>query len=257
MASAPQNLPLFYQQLEPLSTQRHADFKVRRTDTIGHLANTHAVPITVDEFTLGQRHYPIVFSVGPSPVPLALLGLNEGVNTFVGQDGKVLDESVYIPAYARRYPFMLARLREGNDEMSLCFDPSCELIGAFDEGEALFEDGNPSAATRAILEFAEQYEMAMQRTASFMNDIVEAKLLMEGELTINAEGVSDPIVYRGFQIINEEALIEMRGDQLRKLMRAGAIGLIYAQTFSLRLTREVFDRQVRQGKGPIAAPAKA
>ena len=51
---------------------------------------------TVDEFALLQRHYPIVFSVGDQPVPLALMGLNEGVNVFF-EDGQLIDRSVARP----------------------------------------------------------------------------------------------------------------------------------------------------------------
>jgi hypothetical protein len=34
----------------------------------------------------------------------------------------------------------------------------------------------------------------------------------------------------------------------------GMLALIYAHLFSLSQIREVFSRQVQQGKGPIAAP---
>jgi hypothetical protein len=33
-------------------------------------------------------------------VPLALMGLNEGVNTFIDAEGKGIDKAVYIPAYS-------------------------------------------------------------------------------------------------------------------------------------------------------------
>ena len=63
MASAPQ-LPLFYKGLEPLSSETHADYRMRIQDKAPFLAGQHAIPITVDEFPLVQRHMPIVFSVG-------------------------------------------------------------------------------------------------------------------------------------------------------------------------------------------------
>ena len=116
MASAPPQLPLFYNVLEPLSSNAHGNFKTRAADSAPFLAKAHAVPITVDEFVSAQRYYPIVFSVGENPVPLALMGLNEGVNVFVDGDGKLLGEC-YVPAYIRRYPFMLARLRPEADEL--------------------------------------------------------------------------------------------------------------------------------------------
>ncbi len=82
MASVPANaLPLFYNQLEPLSSSAHADYTTRRIDSAPFFTGAHAVPLTVEEFPLAQRSYPIVFSVGDNPVPLALMGLNEGVTS--------------------------------------------------------------------------------------------------------------------------------------------------------------------------------
>src|SRR5690242_9299269 len=167
MASAPQNqLPLFYNALEPLSSQTHAKYRVRATETAPFLVGNHAVPVTVDEFPLLQRHMPIVFTVGDDAIPIALMGLNEGINVFIGDDGK-LTEQVYVPAYIRRYPYMLARLRPDTDEMSLCFDPTSDRVGEFDEGEALFENGEPTDVTKNILGFNEQFEQAGARTAGF------------------------------------------------------------------------------------------
>src|SRR5215210_431309 len=93
-----QNLPLFYSAVEPLNVTQHGKLKVRKLLKMGQIGKTHAVPVTVDEFTLAQRHYPIVFSIGDKPIPIALMGLNEGVNVFLDEDGRPLDSSVYIPA---------------------------------------------------------------------------------------------------------------------------------------------------------------
>ena len=103
MASAPQpQLPLFYKDLMPLNSRDHADWKVATMEDASFLAQTHAVPLTSDEFIDAQRHFPIVFTAGDNPLPIALFGLNEGVNTFMGDDNK-LNTVVYVPAYARRY----------------------------------------------------------------------------------------------------------------------------------------------------------
>lgn len=250
MASAPQGqLPLFYNQLAALSSVDHADFRVRPTNTAPFLANHHAVPLTVEEFPLVQRRMPIVFSVGDDPVPLALMGLNEGVNTFLDAEGKLIDDETYIPAYVRRYPYMLARLRPESEELSLCFDPTSDTIGAFEEGDKLFENGEPTELTRNILSFAEQFEQAGQRTSQFMTELKEQGLLMDGEISIQPEG-AQPFVYRGFQMIDEAKLNELRGDQLRKMQQNGMLPLIYAHLFSLSLMRDLFGKQMRQGKMP-------
>ena len=261
MATAAPNppLPLFYTALEPLNLTQHGKMKVRPIEKMAIIATSHAVPATVDEFPLLQRHFPIVFSVGDQPVPLVLMGLNEGVNVFLDEDGKLQDKMTYVPAYMRRYPFLLARVRPDSDELSLCFDPNAGAVGEFKDGNPLFTDDQPSEATKAILQFCEQFETAGQRTAAFMEELKKMGLLMDGEVAIQPEGAEKPFLYRGFQMVDEEKLRELRGDELRKMHQNGMLALIYAHMFSLSQIREVFSRQVMQGKGPVpkAEPATA
>jgi len=254
MASAPESaLPLFFNDLAPLSSNEHANYKARSLDGAPFLAKQHAIPVTVDEFASAQRFYPIIFSLGDNPVPLGLMGLNEGVNTFVDDEGKLLGET-YVPAYVRRYPFLLARLRDDSDELSLCFDPSADAIGEFEEGDALFADGQPTDATKGILSFCEQFEQAGQRTTAFMKELTDSGLLMDGEVSIQPGDTDQPFVYRGFQMVNEERLRDLRGDTLRKMMKSGLLPLVHAHLFSLALMREVFARQLAQGKVPAPQP---
>ena len=259
MASAPKaNLPIFYKGLVPLNSRDHADWKARTVDKAPWVAHQHAIPLTVEEFPLAQRDFPIVFSAGSNPVPLALMGLNEGVNVFFEEDGSAIG-APYIPAYVRRYPFLLARLDQNSDNMSLCFDPNSDLVGQFEEGRELFDaDKQPSEHTKSLLQFCENFEQAGNRTQAFMEELKKTDLLMEGEVSIQQSAKQDqPFVYRGFQMVNQEKLRELRGDQLRKWNETGLLPLIFAHVFSLDLMRVIFAKQAMQGKGPTAAQANA
>ena len=102
MASAPQNsLPMFYNDLMPFNTTEHGQMRLRASDKSPQFASQHAIPLTVEEFAMAQRSVPIIFSTGPEPVPLALMGLNEGVNTMVDDEGRMIRPG-YVPAYIRR-----------------------------------------------------------------------------------------------------------------------------------------------------------
>lgn len=260
MASAPQaNLPMFYNDLMPLNSRDHATWKAKNADAAPWLIGQHAIPLTAEEFPQAARHYPIIFASGDNPVPLALMGLNEGVNIFVDEAGKVT-QPIYIPAYVRRYPFLLAKLNPSSEELSLCFDPSSGLISDLvEEGQDLFADGQPSEATKAALGFCEQFEQAGQRTQAFIDELKKHDLLMEGEVAIQQQGNDQPFIYRGFQMVNQEKLREIRGDVLRGWAQSGLLPLLYAHLFSLELISQVFAAQVQLGKGPIpavAAPAQ-
>jgi hypothetical protein len=118
-------LPLFYKELVPLNSGAHQVWHMRTTDKASWMANQHAVPLTTEEFVKAQRFFSIIFSSANAPVPLALMGLNEGANVYVADDG-AFNAEMYIPAYARRYPFLLARLEPSEDTLSLCVDPTSD-----------------------------------------------------------------------------------------------------------------------------------
>ena len=80
---------------------------------------------------------------------------------------------------------------------------------------------------------------------------------MDGEVAIQPEGYEQPFVYRGFRMVDEEKLRELRGDELRKMNQSGMLPLIYAHLFSLSEIRNVFAKQMAQGKTPVQAPQPA
>ena len=87
-----------------------------------------------------------------------------------------------------------------------------------------------------------------------MEELKKSGLLMEGEVAIQPEGAEQPFVYRGFRMVDEEKLRELRGDELRKMNQNGMLPLIYAHLFSLAQIREVFARQVSRAR---ARPARS
>lgn len=252
MASAPQpTLPLFYNDLMPLNSRDHAKYRLRPMDSMKWLSNQHAVPLTTDEFIQAQRHFPIVFSSGENGVPLALMGLNEGVNVFVDDAGK-LTEEVYLPAYARRYPYMLARLTPDAQELSLCFDPTQDALGEGDVGEPLFDDeGKPAGPVQMALDFCEKFEQAAARTQALIEELNKHDLLMDGEIAITPNDTPEqPYIYRGFRMVNEEKLRALDAAVCQEWTGNGIMAVIFAHLFSLELMRTIFGRQMVQGKVP-------
>lgn len=259
MASAPQpQLPLFYKDLLPLNSRDHGDWKVGSFEDAGFLATTHAIPLTVDEFVDAQRDYPIVFTAGDNPLPIALMGLNEGVNTFIADDGK-LEAGVYVPAYIRRYPFILAKLQKESDDMSLCFDPQSGVVAKQDEGQQLFDGDKPTDYTNSVLEFCRRFEESGHRTKAFMEELKKLDVLMDGEIAITRNDMPDtPFVYRGFRMVDENKLRELPADTLESLNKSGMLMLMHAQLFSMNIMRTLFEKQSAQGKVPTpdaATPA--
>lgn len=246
MSAAQDNqiLPLFYKELTPLNSEVHQAWRTKTTDKASWMANQHAVPLTTEEFAKAQRFFPIIFSSADAPVPLALMGLNEGANVYVAEDG-AFNAEMYIPAYARRYPFLLARLEQGEGTLSLCVDPTSDLVGAFDDGEALFDGAEPSERCKSILSFCEQFEVAALQTTAFVDLLVKHDLLTEGEFTIQREGDQQPSVYRGFKMVTDEKLNALPAKTLAALNESGALRLIHLHQVSLGVVSDIFTLQTK------------
>ncbi|QYE36462.1 SapC family protein [Polymorphobacter sp. PAMC 29334] len=242
MASMPASqLPLFYNSLVPVSTQFHQDYGLAVQTSLAWTSITHAIPLTVDEFSVAQRSFPIIFGMGENPAPLALLSLTDGLNLYVDRDGK-WEDGAYLPAFVRRYPFMLAKLGPDATELSLCFDDTTGIVSP-DAEDKLFDGDQPTATTKRILEFCEQFEQSVARTRGFMEELEKLNLLTDGEVTIQQPDMPEPSVYRGFRMVAEEKLQTLRGDQARKMIQNGMMGLIYAHLFSLSQITHLFERQ--------------
>jgi hypothetical protein len=121
----------------------------------------------------------------------------------------------------------------------------------------LFDDGKPSETTNAILKFCEEFELSAQRTVSFMGELQKSGLLMEGEVSIQPSDAEQPFIYRGFQMVQEERLRELPTAEVERMSKNGMLPLIFAHLFSMQLMREIFAKQVEQGKGPKPGEAAA
>jgi hypothetical protein len=148
---------------------------------------------------------------------------------------------------------MLAKLFPDATDLSLCFDEKSGMLVA-GEGDPMFNGTEQSQTTTQVLDFCEQFEQAVMRTRGFMDELIKLGLLMDGEVTIQREGLSQPAVYRGFQMVAEDRLQALRGDQARKLVQSGLLGLCYAHLFSLALISPLFEKQLA-ADGNVRAPA--
>lgn len=247
MAEQPQ-FPLFYRNLTVLSPQEHKSWGVTERPDLAFARETHAIPITVDEFVMCQRHYPIVFSEGETSVPLALVGLKEGENLFVDEKGN-WQEGVYIPGYVRRHPFMFVR-SDVEDQLVLAFDDTWGLVTEEAENKLFKEDESGTDTLNNLMNFCGQFEQGVMRTQNFMEELSKLNLLMEGQAQIQNPGMEKPAVYSGFRMVDEKKLQDLRGDQARKMVQNGMMGLIYAHLFSLSQVRDLFEKA-----HPEAAPA--
>ena len=100
---------IFYEHPVALNRAEHKDLRLKSVPNMKFAMNTHSVPLTAVEFGLAARDLLIVFAGtdAASAGPIALLGLRQNENLYVDASGQWAPNT-YVPAFVRRYPFVLA-----------------------------------------------------------------------------------------------------------------------------------------------------
>ena len=134
--------PLFYRSVVPLHRETHRGLGLAAVPSFAFAAASHLIPAVVDEFSAACAELPILFAPdveGASPA--FLTGLTPGCNAFVRADGSWA--ASYVPAYLRRYPFILGEVP--NAEPLVCLDDHAACLGA--GGADMSRCSRPMAAT--------------------------------------------------------------------------------------------------------------
>jgi hypothetical protein len=202
----------------------------------------NAVPISHTEFQPIGRHYPIVFTSGDdgkSFAAVAVLGLSAGENLFYA-NGKWLG-ATYIPAYARRYPFCMARVNLNRVEQKdrlICVEKSA----LDDAGEAMFDTGGkPSEKWKGV----EQYEADLERMREMCATLADYGLLepFTMQATLKKEKGGGAMQVTGMHRVMEKNLENLNAAQLKNLMRKGFLARIYIHLLSLENFARLLDRK--------------
>jgi hypothetical protein len=143
-----------------------------------------------------------------------------------------------VPAYVRRYPFILA---EGQQEgrLTLCIDRASDrvledYVAALDEaggGTRLFVDGQPSDAVKGALDFCTRFHGELAATRAMIEQIQSFKLFTTRSSKVTLEG-GEILNLTDFQTIDEAALNALPDADFLALRKSGALALIYCHLAS-------------------------
>jgi len=226
---------LFYNRPEPLSVEVHGKLGLRRIDKpFAFAAAAQAVPLTVTEFTLAALSYPIIFA-GDRHQPLAVTGVAGDANMFLQPNG-YFEVGVYVPAYIRRYPFVLAN-DDANQQHIVCIDRDAAMLGDLPDLPFFDPAGQPTDYTKNCIQFCNDYEIELRRTESFIALLTELDLFETRKTTFTptlADGTpGQPQDVAEYFAVSEEKLKALPDDKLRNLFDTGALAQIYAHLTSL------------------------
>jgi len=225
---------LFYERPVPLNRNQHKDLRLKGIPSLKFAAAAHSVPLTGAEFPVAARDVPILFA-GQSMEdagPMALLGLRQNENLLVDENGQWAP-GVYVPAFVRRYPFILAEKpadAEG-DDFTVFLDEAYEGFGS-DEGERLFkEDGSDSEMLANAVGFLGEFQQHVARTHWFMDQLRKHQLLEPRNIRLEKDG--NAINLNGLFVVNEEKLRQLDEKTAHEFLKEGVMGWIYAHLLSL------------------------
>ena len=256
---------LFYRQLEPLSVEKHRTLGVSQVaNPFSFLADTHLVPLTVDEFGLAAVCYPIIFDT-QTKTPLAVMGLRPGMNVFLGADGS-LDPEVYLPAFARRYPFLPVIAGgaqpqqppegEGSDRVLVCIDRAAKMLSSTPE-LPFFEGDKPSRYTQEAIQFCREFDLLGRRTQEFVKLMEQHDLFELTPLALpraKSDGTPDePMKLGEYLRISEVKLNKLPKDTYIELRDKGVSAVMHAHLLSLGLWPKILSRAARiQASTPLS-----
>ena len=227
------SLPLFYKKVVPLNKEVHSALYIEGIDGYQHTKDTNSIYIAAIEFIQASREYPIVFALGEDKkvFPVVLLGLEKNQNLFVDSTGKWIAD--YIPAYVRRYPFILASTGKENSNFTVCIDESYPGFNTAKEGKPLFnEKGEYLDLLNQAIDFLKDYQTHVQLTTQFCENLSKLDILEPMQANIEmASGHKRTL--GGFMGINREKLKAVKPVKLAELVKTDQMELIYAHLASL------------------------
>src|SRR4051812_12055765 len=235
--------PFGYQEVVPfLKTHK---VRLPKTGEVPPFARSgNAIPISHTEFQLVGREYPIVFTTGDDGKTLAVgavLGMAGGENLFCV--GSTCTPGVYVPAYARRHPFCMAKVTLDNVEQKdrlICVEKSSLDDQA---GEALFDaQGKPGARWTEIEKLLSEYEADLERSREMCATLSDYGLLepFTMQATLNKGGAMH---LTGMHRVSEKNLENLNAAQLKNLMRKGFMARVYLHLLSLDNFSRLLERR--------------
>ena len=248
---------LFYERPVPLNRTAHKDLRIKGLQNLKFAHGVHSVPLTCTEFPVTARDIPILFA-GPdmaSAGPMALLGLRQNENLFLDTDGQWA-QGVYIPAFVRRYPFVLAEKPPGaeGDDFTVFLDEAYEGFND-NEGERLFkDDGSETDVLKNAVTFLGEFQQHVARTKQFMEDLKKYDLLEPRNVRLERNG--NVLNLNGLYVINEEKLRKIDAETAHRFLTDGTMGWIYAHLLSLQNIDRVGQRLAQREETEAANQTK-
>ncbi len=243
---------MYYAKPVVLDREKHRHRRIVPSESFAFARKANSLFLATAEFAEASKEFAIVFTrQGDRVLPVAMLGLRARENLFIDDNDRW--NARYVPAFLRRYPFVLARL-PGQPALGLCVDEAFPGWSE-SEGEPLFDgQGQDTPFLRNATEFVLQYQREHERTEAFCQRLEQAGLLreMNARADLN-DGRSFTV--EGLLMVDEPKLLALPDAAVLSLFRAGELHLISLHLLSLSNMKALVDRMALR-KQPLQPPPK-
>lgn len=249
--------PLFYINPVPLLKDKHAKAGLVEEDNFLYAKDAKTLPVNLPEFSEVAKQYPIVFTAGTNPMPIAVLGISE-TNLYVDKTG-AWEKGVYIPAYARRYPFAFTQSSPEATQLLLCVDESAKRYTAQakkDDTRFFTDSGEQTEALKNILNFCDQYHKDNLTTQGFAKKLDEMGLLVERKISINLGENTPPAELYGFKTLDEQEFYKLDAKTVQELHSQGLLAVLYYHIQSGSNWANLVHRHLKHTSKTSAKPKK-
>ena len=231
----------FYRKVVVLNSDVHRNlrFDTAKVD-FSFARDTTAVLLAGVEFAEAGREYPIVFIRGQDKQmrPVALLGVRKAENLFVDEQGTW--DARYIPAFVRRYPFVMAD-GGAQGQLVVCIDEGCAALNS-EHGEMLINAaGELEPRMNEVMQFLQNFQQEFLRTELITRQLDELGLFVQQGARFDT-ATGETFQLNDFYLIDEAKCGQIADDKLPGLFRSGALGLAYLHLASLGNLRKLLDR---------------
>lgn len=223
--------PLFYSAPEVLEASRHAGLGLKPHASFAFAAGANVIPLNLAEFAQAGVWYPIVFSGKETVSPVAVVGVRGGQNLFVEADG-AWRAPAYVPAYVRRYPFILTRPDMSKDQVLLCIDRGSDRVSEAAE-KKFFDGAQPAETTKAALDYCLNFQRQALATEQVTKALVEHDLLVDRQGTLELPGGGETLRLTDFKVVDEARLNGLSDEAMLDLRKRGALAMAYCQMMSM------------------------
>jgi hypothetical protein len=231
-----------YKNVEPLNRQKHKTYGVSTsTEPFNFLKDWHFVPAISGEFGLASGSYPIVF-LGERKMPVIVMGLRQGTNLFVSDDGQ-FDSDHYVPAYVRRYPFVSAS-NQDDQPSTVCVDIDAEFVVKENAERPFFDDaGEPTDYVKQAVDFVSAFEADAKATEAFVERLNALDLLEKKDIKVaNPQDPEKTVTVAEYYGVSEAKFSELSGEQLVEMRGNGDLAAIIGHLVSLQRWERILRR---------------